>query len=191
MGHINHNNKPLGLSDIVGGAVVFYVLYTVAVKVAGMNGYGFLKGLLNEQRAFEMLASGMMFLVVWYFLGTYVINPFLAAYYQREEKTSGTVEENLKLNKEIEVLKKQIAAEIKAARVDGLARRDVRVKEAKSMSDEVILAEKNNSDSQIAKESDKLSELRISIYGSLDSEVEKLAEEFISKLSNFNSRTIH
>jgi hypothetical protein len=59
------------------------------------------------------------------------------------------------------------------------------------MSDEVILAEKNNSDSQIAKESDKLSELRISIYGSLDSEVEKLTEEFIAKLSNFNSRTIH
>lgn len=195
MSHSDHDHhldsKPLGIVDILSGAIIFLGLWKLASTLAGPEGVGFLKNLLNEQRSFEMLFSGLLFLVVWLVLGKLVIVPFLEAFYQREEQTSGTLSSNQELKKEISNLKSELERELNLARVAGVAKKNERLSEAKKRSDEILEAEKGLIGEELARLKSELSSQREELMISLDKEVDTLSTGFYQRLTSVGSQTIH
>ena len=191
MGHSHTNDTPLGLSDVIAGAIIFTGLWWIAVQVAGPEGVGFLKNLLTEQRSFELLVSGLLFLFVWLVLGNLVIVPFLDAFYEREEKTSGAVESSHGLKNQIAELRTELEKELHLARVEGVKRRNERLIEAKKKSDELLDAEKRAIGEEISRLKGELQTKRVEVLASLEVEVDALSSTFYQRLTSVGSQTIH
>lgn len=191
MDHSHSNDTPLGLSDIIAGTIIFIGLWWVASTLAGPEGVGFLKNLLNEQRSTELLFSGLLFLAVWLVLGKLVIVPYLDAFYEREAKTSGAVGTSHELKKEILSLKSELEKELHAARVEGVKRKNDRALEAKKSAEAIIEAEKRVLEEELVKMHELLDAERTQVLASLDKEVDSLSSSFYQRLTSVGSQTIH
>ncbi len=191
MDHSNSNDTPLGLSDVVAGTIIFIGLWWVASTVAGPEGVGFLKNLLNEQRSFELLYSGLLFLFVWLILGKMVMVPYLNAFYEREEMTTGAVATSHDLKKEISELKSELERELHDARVEGVKRKNLRALEAKKSAEAIVEAEKRVLEEELARMQARLAEQRDQVFTSLDKEVDSLSGSFYQRLTSVGSQTIH
>lgn len=191
MAHSHSNDKPLGLSDVIAGAVIFVCLWYVASDVAGPQGIGFLKNLLNEQRSFELLCSGFLFLGLWMVLGKLVIVPYLEAFYEREGMTIGAQGSSGDLRKEILTLRSELDRELHLARMEGVKRKNDRIFEAKKKAEDILLAEKKVVDSEISKMKSDLDMQREQVMASLDKEVDSLSGSFYQRLTSVGSQTIH
>lgn len=191
MDHSHSNDKPLGLSDVIAGAIIFTGLWWIASTVAGPEGVGFLKNLLNETRSFELLCSGMLFLAVWLVLGKLVIVPYLDAFYERENMTTGAQGSSHELRREITTLKSELDRELHLARMEGVRRKNDRVLEAKKKSEEILAAEKGVLDLELAKMKKELDNQREQVMASLDKEVDSLSGSFYQRLTSVGSQTIH
>lgn len=193
MGDTHKDTTPLGISDVIAGAVIFMCLALLSAHVAGPEGYGFLRNLLTEERSTELIISGLLFIFVWFVLGNLVIKPYLNALYQREEQTSGLKIENNSLKNEVQNLKREISAEIKNARLEGIKKRDQKMGEAKKMADEALEAGKQTADAEWNKQSSELERMQETLFTSVDSEVEALANVLYSKVAetDTSSKVIH
>lgn len=177
MGHSHeehHDTTPLGLVDVIAGTVIFLLLAWVANYLAGPEGFGFLKNLLTEKRFEEFLLSGLIFLGVWYFVGSVLARPYLDAFYLREEKTSGLLAKNIELKREIERLNLDIVSELRTARLEGVKRRDERSGEAKKKAQEIIVEGRELGEREWEKVSEELGVLRKSVFNGIDNEVSEL-----------------
>ena len=191
MDHSHSNDTPLGLSDVIAGAVIFAGLWWIASTAAGPEGVGFLKNLLNEQRSFELLCSGLLFLAVWLVLGKLAIVPYLNAFYEREEKTTGAVAGSHDLRNEIVKLKAELEKQLHTARVEGVGRKNDRALEAKKNADQILEAEKAALDEELSRMQAQLDMEREQVLASLDKEVDSLSNGFYQKLTSVGSQTIH
>jgi F0F1-type ATP synthase membrane subunit b/b' len=189
--HSHSNDKPLGLSDVIAGAVIFVCLWYVASDVAGPQGIGFLKNLLTEQRSFELLCSGFLFLGLWLVLGKLVIVPYLEAFYEREGMTIGAQGSSGDLRKEIVTLRSELDRELHLARMEGVKRKNDRIFEAKKKAEDILLAEKSVVDAEISKMKADLDMQREQVMASLDKEVDSLSGSFYQRLTSVGSQTIH
>jgi F0F1-type ATP synthase membrane subunit b/b' len=159
VGHSSHSDtRPLGLSDIIAGGLIFLLLAWACFSLAGPDGVGFLKGLLNSERSYELLVSGALFLLVWLVVGELAAKPYLANHMLREEKTKGLKEKSIELKKEIESLKLEVVSELRTARLDGVKKRDEVLSSARKIANQVIEAEKVKIDKEWEKISDDLSD---------------------------------
>jgi len=182
VGHSHHDDTPLGIVDVIAGLVAFVGLAWIATTVAGPEGFGFLKNLLNVERAFEFFCSGVLFLVLWYILSVVVVEPYLAAFYERESKTSLLKEKNLLIRKEIDQLKREVDSELRTARLEGIKRRDEKVIEAKNLGSEIIEEGQNVSEKEWGRVSKELDSLRSSLMGSIESEVGTISSSLYRKI---------
>jgi F0F1-type ATP synthase membrane subunit b/b' len=195
VGHSHQDSRPLGIVDIVAGAVVFLALAWLVISVAGPDGMGFLKNLLTVERSIELISSGLLFIAVWFFVGELVAKPYLENHYAREEKTSGTQLRNQELKKEIEQLRLDIVSELRTARLEGIRRRDEIVADAKRKSQTIIDTGRADIEKEWEKITSDLETARRGVYASLDSEVPGLVSLMYGKvlkgpLSN-SSRVLH
>ncbi|HMO17677.1 MAG TPA: ATP synthase F0 subunit B [Oligoflexia bacterium] len=182
-GHESHaDTSPLGLLDVVAAAIIFSGLSWVAIRLAGPDGFGFLKGLLNETRSYEFVLSGFLFIGVWYFLGAIVLNPYLQSFFEREEKTRGTLERAAQLKKSIEQAQIELSAELMTARMDGVRKRDQRVLEAKANAQEIIAEGRRKAESEWNLESQRLGLERENLLAAAEGEVSKLSELVYDKV---------
>jgi F0F1-type ATP synthase membrane subunit b/b' len=177
-----HDTTPLGIVDVIAGAVVFLLLAWVANYVAGPEGFGFLKNLLNEKRFEEFLLSGLIFLVVWYFVGSVVARPYLEAFYVREEKTSGLLARNIELKKEIERLNLDIISELRTARLAGVKMRDERVGDAMRKAQEIISEGRKLGEEEWKKVTEELEVLKKSVFNGIENEVGELTSTLYRKV---------
>lgn len=191
--HSHVDDTPLGILDVVAAALVFSALAWVAIKVAGPEGYGFLKGLLTETRSNEMLVSGFLFIAVWYVLSGLVLKPYLDAFYEREKQTSGTLERSAALKKEIEKTNTELSAELMTARLEGVKKRDQKVMEAKVRAAEIISEGRARSEAEWQRESTRLSKEREELLGAVSAESASLSEVVYRKVlqSDTSARLIH
>lgn len=182
MGHSHQDDTPLGIVDVIVGLVAFAGLAWIATTVAGPEGVGFLKNLLNAERSQEFVYSGVLFLFVWYFLSVVVVEPYLAAFYERESKTSLLKEKNLSIRKEIDQLKREIDSELRTARLEGIKRRDEKVVEAKNLGSEIVEEGQKVSEKEWGRVSKELDSLRSSLMGSIESEVGDISSSLYRKI---------
>lgn len=190
--HEHHDNTPLGIIDIIAGAIIFYLLAEVAFMMAGPEGIGFLKNLLTPERYSEMLFSGFLFLAVWYFVGELVAKPYLNNHIIREDKTVGTQQKSLELKREIEQLKLDIVSELRTARLEGVRRRDDLVAEAKRKAQEIVDAGRVESEREWERVGKDLDRVRSDVFSSLDKEVPELTSAMYQKVvSSQPAKTIH
>jgi F0F1-type ATP synthase membrane subunit b/b' len=178
----HHDTTPLGLVDVIAGTVVFLLLSWVAVYLAGPDGFGFLKNLLTVERSFELVCSGLIFLGVWYLIGSVLARPYLEAFYLREEKTSGVLARNVELKKEIERLNLEIVSELRTARLEGVKRRDERAGEAKNKAQEIIAEGRELGEREWEKLSEELAVLRKSVFNGIGNEVGELTSTLYRKV---------
>lgn len=192
MGH-GHTEKKVGFLDVVIGLLVFIALWAAVKAVAGPDGFGFLKGRLNELLAMEMLYSGVLLISLWAILGPLVVSPYLSALYERESKTSGKQVENAELKKEVERLKSDLAAEIKTAKLEGIKKREEKVAAAKKQASEIVDAGKKVADEEWAVFEKEISNLRSGLLSSIDNEVSPLSADVLNKLlpSEISSKYMH
>jgi len=181
--HGSHvDDTPLGILDVVAAALIFSALAWVAIRVAGPEGYGFLKGLLTEKRSNEFLISGFLFIAVWYALSGMVLKPYLEAFYERERQTSGTLERSVSLRKEIEKTNTELSAELMTARLEGVRKRDQKVMEAKVQTAEIVAEGRARSEAEWQRESMRLSREREELLGAVSAESVSLSEVVYSKV---------
>jgi len=191
--HKNSEQSKIGIVDIVIGLVVFVLLWAVVARIAGPEGFGFLKGRLTPEYATEMLISGVLILGLWAIMGPLVMEPYLNAFYERESRTSGLAAENVVLKSEVEKLKADLAAEIKTARLEGVRRRDEKVAAAKKQALEIVDSGKKVAEDEWKVFDKEIISLKKGLMGSIDNEVSSLSSEILKKVlpSEISSKYLH
>ncbi len=188
---MQNDTTPLGISDIIAGAIIFLLLAWLAVSLAGPEGVGFLKNLLTPERAFELLCSGGLFLLVWLVIGEMVAKPYLENHFLREEKTLGLQEKNAALKKEIEKLKLEIVSELRTARLEGIKKRDIIIADSRKKAQEMTELGKQEAGKDWAKVAKELEGVRAQVFDSLDGEVSGLASAMYSKIVSSSGKVLH
>lgn len=186
-GH-GHEQKPLGLSDAIAGAVLFVLC------VFGMQAVvdGFVPGLLKPETAVHIIISGLMFIVCWALLGNYLFQPYIDLFEEREARTEGDKKKASEFKKDGAGLKSEIDEELRVARLEGIKLRDVKVDEAKRSVDEILNAAQSTSENDLSRAQTKIAGMKEQALKEVGEESDKLAQQLVQKaLASNPTQTIH
>jgi F0F1-type ATP synthase membrane subunit b/b' len=185
-----HHGKqtPLGASDAIIGAVLFVLL------VFGLRAVldAMVPGLLKPETMVHIIISGLMFVVVWATLGSYLFQPYLDLIEEREERTRGDEERALHRRREVSDLQAQIDEALRLARLEGIKLRDAKVGEAKRSVQGILDAAQATAESDISRAQQKIAQLKQEAEGEVATESAKLAEQLVRKTLNSDAQhTVH
>jgi F0F1-type ATP synthase membrane subunit b/b' len=188
MGHSSHDSRPLGINDVIGGAIIFvlitwglYSLLDAAVP-----------GLFKFTTMIQVLISGLLFLLVWGLFGGAVFKAYFDVLEERESKTLGAENEAGAMRSKAREIEKEIAIELRTTRLEGLRARDELIEEAKKQSTLIKDAATEKADKEYKTNARELARLREEAKGELGVEAEKLSQLVKERaLASDSSRLIH
>lgn len=169
-GH-HHNTTPLGMQDVIAGAVLFVIfafllkLFIEAVK----------PGMFTWNTFAHTLVSGFTFLGIWAFLGNKLFRPYLEVVEQRETATVGAEARAVELRRETQRIQAEIEEQLRQARVEGIKRRDAQVDEAKKNAAAVLERVSSQAGERLKSAHAEIAELRRAAEREVESESQKLA----------------
>lgn len=184
--HHHHNTTPLGLVDVLAGAVFFIVL--ALLLKAGLDSV--VPGLLREDTLRQIIVSGCLFLVVWAYLGNYVFKPFFSVLEEREARTSGDEKKAQERVRQSKSLTEKIEEELLAARLEGIRRRDALIEEAKGHANSLLEAGTKESEARIATARAEIESHSVRARSEVTAEAEKLAAVVRQRVLDVPSDTI-
>ena len=140
----------------------------------------------------QIFLSTGIFLIVWYVVGNNLFKPYLALLDEREAKTSGAERDAEALQEQTIKLNRELDAELRSARVEGISLRDGYVQAAKQTAQEIIDNANDSANLELEKNRHLIEELKANTRGDVPRESEKLAGMVVNRvLSGDGSRAIH
>ncbi len=184
----NSPQKPLGLSDVFAGAVLFVLCVLGLQALLG----SFVPGLLKPDTTVHIIISGLMFILAWGFLGNYLFQPYLDLFEEREARTEGDKLKAADIRKDGVALRSEIEEALRKVRLEGIKLRDGLVDEAKRSVNDIVTAAQTTSESDFGRAQLKIADLREQALAEVSAESEKLAEQLVQKaLASGPNQTIH
>lgn len=189
MGHSEHeiNTKPLGLVDFLGAAIVFvllawglYSLLSVAVP-----------GLLKFGTLVQIIASGVLFVVVWGIFGNAVFKDYFDVLEERETKTLGAQQKASDLRQQAKEIQSLVDSELRSARLEGIQDRDALIEEAKSQASKMKEEAKATADEEFKLAAAELENHRQVAMKDAEFEAQKLSQIVKKRALSFEQKVIH
>ena len=148
--------------------------------------------MLNAEIITQVLLSTGLFIIVWIVVGNNLFKPYLALLDEREAKTSGAEREAESLQEQAVKQTAQLNAELRQARVKGIAVRDEYVREAKQTAQEIVDNASEAANLELEKNRHLIDELTANTRADVPRESEKLAGMVVDRvLASGGSRSIH
>ena len=181
-------SKPLGLGDVIAGAVIFVLLCVLLYE--GMS--RMVPGLLSFPVLKQVILSGLMFLTFWALLGNSVFVPFFEVLYEREGRTKGDLalaQEKLRQSSELE---RELGEHLRLARLAGIEIRDKRIELASKKAAEVSNVASKTARAQIESAQAEIGKLKSDAREDLEEEAAKLAKLVVSRaLTSAPGQVVH
>lgn len=188
MGHSSHESRPLGTSDVIGGAIVFVLVCWGLYSLLGVA----VPGLFKFGTFVQVIISGLLFLLVWGLFGGMVFQSYFDVLTERESKTLGAEKEASQLRSQALAIEREVEEELKATRLEGLRERDELIEEANKQASEIKEAATVKADAQYKTATRELERLREDAKSELGLEAEKLSQLVKERaLASDSSRLIH
>lgn len=187
MGHHGHNNKPLSFVDVIAGllsflAVAFFMRWLVNNAVPG---------LLKEETFFQILQSGILFILLWGLFLNNTFKKYIEVIEQREARTTGAEAEALKLKAETKDLEAGLEQSLQSARVSAQIEAEKILTQARKKAAELIEQANNAADQKYAQAQQKINDMKARAQSELNQEAQKLAQNFKECALKPVSQTIH
>lgn len=176
MGH-KSNERQLGLSDVIAGAILFFLLSLLLKALMDSA----VPGLLKDDTLLQVQISGVMFLLFWAAMGNFLFKPYLDLVIERENKTKGYEKAVGEHVESAHSLEKEVAVQLQECRLSAIKERDKVTEQARKDAQQILNQALTEAEAKREKAQLEIENVRDRALAEVSGEAEQLASLVIER----------